>query len=286
MSSLIVRVGNALRQPLDDLIDIRVVSVRTDATVRQALGVSGAGDVRVEGLSPGQPYMVQVFPTRHRPVGQFAIPREGEDVVVQLYAPLDPDRVTAVRFPAYAALPGELRRVLECSAVEGVDGSGATLYAGLNDTQRAGLFNLSAKMSGFGFDEARTIWTFVDGLYRIRPDRLFADVQPALRDLVKGAVVTGRFREVSGRLHTPPPDFEDAGSFKTAERYGNLQLTFFASTTAPLAFKVDADIDDAAGLRHAFQVLRNWVTDGTTHPYDVHQILVFRQEVTLPYDLA
>jgi len=91
---------------------------------------------------------------------------------------------------------------------------------------------------------------------------------------------------VSGSLHTPPPGFGHAGSFKTEEQYGNLQLTFFASLAAPLTFKVDADIDDAKGLGHAFQVLRNWVTQGTTHPYDIHEILVFRQEVTLPYQLA
>lgn len=76
------------------------------------------------------------------------------------------------------------------------------------------------------------------------------------------------------------------GSYKTADRYGNLQLTFFASQAAPLTFKVDADIDDAAGVGHTFQVLRNWATHGTTHPYDIHKILVFRQEVALPYDLA
>jgi hypothetical protein len=33
-------------------------------------------------------------------------------------------------------------------------------------------------------------------------------------------------------------------------------------------------------------VLRNFVTHGVTHPYDIHQILAFRQEVLLPYDLA
>jgi len=58
------------------------------------------------------------------------------------------------------------------------------------------------------------------------------------------------------------------------------------TTSAPLSFKVDADIDDAAGLGHAFQVIRNFVTKGVTHPYDIHEILVFRQEVTLPYQLA
>jgi hypothetical protein len=286
MSALTIRVCNALRQPLNDQMDVKVVSVRTDATVAQVAGVPGTQDVCVQGLVAGQPHVVKVFPTRHRPVAAFAIPQEGRDVVAQLYAPLDPERVTSVRFPPYAALPADLSRVLDCSAVEGVNGSGAPCYDALTDTQRAGLFNLFAKMSSFGFDDQRTVWTFVDAIYRIRPDRIFVDVQPGLRDLVKGAVIGERFRAVSGKLHTPPPAFRQAGSFKTAERYGNLQLSFFSSEAEPLRFKVDADIDDAAGLGHVFQVLRHWVTEGATHPYDIHEILVFRQEVALPYDLA
>lgn len=286
MSALIVRVCDALQQPLRDRMDVKVISVRTDATVRSVSGVPGDRDVRVEGLLAGQPYIIKVFPTRHRPVAQFAIPRPSGDSVVQMYSPLDPERVESVRFPDYDATPADLRNVLERSVVEGIAGAGPELYRSLADTQRAALFNLFAKMNSFGFDGDRTIWTFVDRVYRIRPDRIFVDVQPALRDLVKGAVVGERFREVSGKLHTPPPAFLDAGSFKTSERYGNLQLSFFASRDAPLAFKVDADIDDAAGLGHAFQVLRNFVTHGATHPYDIHQILVFRQEVMLPYELA
>lgn len=286
MSALIVRVCNALQQPLRDRMDVKVVSARTDATVRSVSDVPGDREIRVEGLVTGQPYIVKVFPMRHRPVGQFAIPRESGDSVVQLYSPIDPERVETVRFPEYDATPGDLRDVLEQSAVEGFSVSGADLYGKLADTQRAALFNLYAKMSSFGFDANRTVWSFVEQVYRIRPDRIFVNVQPPLRDLVKGAVAGERFREVSGKLHTPPPEFVEAGSFKTHERYGNLQLSFFSRLSPPLAFKVDADIDDAAGLGHAFQVLRNWVTKGTTHPYDIHQILVFRQEVALPYELA
>jgi hypothetical protein len=141
-------------------------------------------------------------------------------------------------------------------------------------------------MDSFGFDETHTVWSAVEHIYRIRPDRVFADVDVALRDRVKAELISQRFHEVSGKLHTPPPGFVFAGSFKTDERYGNLQLSFFISDTAPIAFKVDADIDDAAGLGHVFQVLRNFVTDGTTHPYDIHQILTFRQEVAPLYDLA
>jgi len=287
MGAILVRVGNALRQPLDDQMDVSVVSARTDTTVATASNVSGQAAVRFERLTEAQPYVIKVFPMRHRPVAQFAFPGPDDNPAqVHLYCPLHPERVRAATFPAYETVAPELRRVLACSHVEGVNGQGEALYAALANLQKAGLFNLFGKMSSFGFDEQRTIWTFVDSLFRVRADRVFADVQPALRDLVKSAVATERFREVSGTLHTPPPGFGHAGSFKTAEQFGNLQLTFFVSVTAPLAFRIDADIDDAAGLGHTFQVIRNWLTSGVTHPYDIHQILAFRQEVFLPYDLA
>jgi hypothetical protein len=287
MGAILVRVGNARRLPLDDRIDIQVVSSRTDTTVASVSDLAGSTPVKFERLAERQPYLVKVFPTRHRPVAQFTFAgTDAEPAVVQLHTPLHPERVRSVTFPAYAAVDPDLKRVLERSTVEGVAAQGEALYAALADIQKAGLFNLFAKMSGFGFDDRRTVWSFVDRLFRIRADRIFADVQPALRDLVKSATATDRFREVSGSLHTPPPGFCQAGSFKTSEQFGNLQLTFFSTAEPPLSFKVDADIDDAAGLGHAFQVMRNWVTHGTTHPYDIHEILVFRQEVALPYELA
>jgi hypothetical protein len=286
MSALIIRVRNAYRQPLADLMDIHVVSARTDSTVARLSRVSGERDIKVEGLRSGEPLLIKVFPTRHRPVGYVAMPFDGQEKVVEVFVPLDPERVNAVTFPPYSKVPAALRQVLERSSIEGTTGAGEAAFAGLTDLQRGGLFNLFTKMSAFGFDDTRSVWSFVDRVYRVRPDRIFVDVQPALRDLVKGAVTSERMREVSGKLHAPPPGFSGAGSFKTAERYGNLQLSFFASAGSPIAFKVDSDIDDAAGLGHTFQVLRNWITHGVTHPYDIHQILVFRQEVELPYDLA
>jgi len=287
MGAILVHVANANRQPLDDTFDVHVVSARSDATVGVATNVDGRSPVRFDSLLGGQPYIVKVFPVRHRPVSQFVIPGPDDaPKAVQMYCPLHPERVRSVTFPDYQRLDAELKRVLECSTCEGMTGTGEALYEGLINTQRAGLFNLFTKMSAFGFDDRRSVWSFVDSLFRVRADRIFVDVQPALRDLVKGAVVSERFRAVNGSLHTPPPLFGHAGSFKTSEQYGNLQLTFFSTLSAPLAFKVDADIDDAAGLGHVFQVLRNSITSSTTHPYDIHQILVFRQEATLPYQLA
>jgi hypothetical protein len=298
VGALYVTLRNAKREKLNDTVDLHIVAVRTNTLIARKRA-DGAHRVMFD-VSAGQPYFVKAFPSRHRPVGQIVLMPFDGSATVELFCPLDPERVNDVRFPRYAALPIELRRVLNRSTLEGstsTSPSGATLYADLTDIQRAGLLNLFAKMDSFGFDETHTVWSGVERLYRIRPDRVFADVDVTLRDRVKAEVITQRFHEVSGKLHKPPPGFVFAGSFKTDERYGNLQLSFFGSAqlklrptgeseARPVAFKVDADIDDAAGLGHVFQVLRNAVTDGTTHPYDIHQILTLRQEIAPLYDLA
>lgn len=287
MGAILVHLGNANRKPLDDLADVHVVSTSSDATVAVARGVPGRAPVRFDGLIERQMYLVKVFPQRHRPVAQFVMAgSDRQPTIARLFAPLHPEHVRAATFPEYGAVHDDLRRVLERSLLEGIAGAGQTLYAALTNTQKAGLFNLFAKMSAFQFDDGRSVWSFVDGLFGIRGDRIFADVQPDLLTVVRTEVTAGRFREVSGALHEPPPGFGQAGSFKTGERYGNLQLTFFSNPQRPFTLKVDADIDNAAGLGHTFQVLRNFITQGATHPYDIHQILVFRQEAALPYELA
>lgn len=264
---------------------MHVVSASTDTTVSVVRDAPGHAQMRFDKLIERQTYVVKVFPKRHRPVAQFVMAgSDSQPAIAQLFAPLHPDHVQSARFPEYGAVHADLRGVLESSSVEGRTGS--ALFGVLNDTQKAGLFNLFAKMSAFAFEDRRSVWSFVDRLTAIRGDRIFADVQAPLRELVHATTAREQFRSVSGSLHEPPTGFGHAGSFKSADRYGNLQLTFFSSIAAPLAYKVDADIDDAAGLGHAFQVLRNFVTKGTTHPYDIHQILVFRQDASLPYDLA
>lgn len=270
-----LHVRNAARAPLDEPCVVKVLDPRSNRCVRSAR--TNTGRVRVTGLDPGT-YLVQAFPLTHRPVAQLV--QATTDTKVDLCTPLDPDRVTSVGFPIWSQLPAPLADVLLASDVEGVSGRGADLYTGLPELSRAGLLNLYTKMAGECLTEAASAWSFVTALYRVRPDRIFADVQPGLRDLVKSSP---RFRSVSGVLHTPPPGFTYAGSFKSTDPYGNLQLTFFCSPT--LAFKVDADIDDAAGLSHVFQVMRHAFTNGLTHPYDIHQILTYRQDLVLPYTL-
>jgi hypothetical protein len=99
-----------------------------------------------------------------------------------------------------------------------------------------------------------------------------------LREETKNSVSEDGFEKASGLLHRPPDGFESAESFKTRDRAGNLQLSFFAKGDT---FVVDVDIDDANGFAHLFQLIQN--IGGSTHPYNIHQILVQSQEIDPGY---
>jgi hypothetical protein len=48
---------------------------------------------------------------------------------------------------------------------------------------------------------------------------------------------------------------------------------------------IDADIDDAQGIEHVFQVIRPILTGKNTNPYDVHEILLGYQKIDPMYRL-
>jgi hypothetical protein len=108
-------------------------------------------------------------------------------------------------------------------------------------------------------------------------------VDKELREEVKNSVNSGLFHSADGSLHHLPGEFENfepAGSFKTDDHFGNLQLTFFMKGNDCVA---DIDIDDAAGLGHIFQVLKNHFTGQPTHPYNIHEILMAYQHLDAGY---
>ena len=293
MGDLLVRIVNVKGEPLDDVCDLRVVDPSSGSTLLDKRGLSGKKTIKVTDLSDGVRQVV-ALPMRHRSVSKFLlVPPDGGKATVELPCPVDPKRVTQPFFPTFQQLAGALRPVLERSTLEGTT-PGATaaggptqgqqLYDGLDNHQKAGLLNIFTKMTNVAIN-GTSAWAHVDDLYRIRGDRIFANVQVTFRDGVKNAVSAGFLEGVSGALHTPPPGFESAKSFKTRDPFGNLQLSFFSSVTSPLRFRVDADIDDAAGIGHAFQVIDHIVTDSDTNPYDIHQILTFHQGMEPPYDL-
>jgi hypothetical protein len=286
MSDLVIRIRDAYREPLEDVADVILGSPGSSAVVRQRKNHPATKILKLTGLTPLEPYLLRVFPVRHRPVGQFVRAPADASETIEVFCPVDPGRVTSVTFPAYDALPPAARAVLQVSAVESFPGlDGPALYEALPNLPKAGLLNLVAKMARTGLPGGSTVLDQLDSLYRVRPDRVFANVKIGLRDLVITGLGDHSFRPVSGSLHTPDPEFKVVDSYKTFDPYGNLQLTFFSSLAAPLRFRADIDIDDAAGIAHVFQVLGHAITGGDTHPYDIHEILVFHQRLDPGYRL-
>jgi hypothetical protein len=295
MATLILEFHNAAREPLDDLLDVDVRGIQNNALVFKARGISGRKALKIPRLAAGQSYKVRVLPTRYRAVQVFAAVPPGEQQgTVAIYCPVDPKYVDSPQFPDYQALEPALRDVLERSTLQADPdrrrslrrslSAGEQLFNTLDRIQRAGLLNLFVKMTHTPLGDGHA-WEGVTDIYRIRGDRIFCNVTIDFRDRVKNEAAAGGFREVPGGKHKPDPGFTGAGSFKTQDHYGNLQLTFFCSDVEPMRFKVDADIDDAAGIEHGFQVISHDLTGGVTHPYDIHQILTFYQRLDVGYGL-
>jgi len=278
-----------------DLVDARGnrLSEAVDVTMwHQASGsktvvkIPKSTSVRIKDLIPGPNglYRLQVDPPSYLPVGSFVdLPASGEGTLA-LQFPVDPNKVKP-KFPKYGTLPVVARQLLEASdAVMSFEGtSGAALYDKLDDVRKAGMFNIATKAAGTGLATGRSVLSYVQRIRELRGDRCFVVVPQELREEIKNSALSGHFFEAPSALHHPPPGFESAGSWKTPDHYGNLQVTFFSS---PSDWVADIDIDDAGGLAHVFQVLRNTLENRPTHPYDIQQILILHQKLDPGYDLV
>ena len=272
---------------IDERIDVTLKHKVLSQTL-QKRDHRGTQRLKFTGLdsTQGGVFHVLVFPARYRPVSRFIRVLEDKTVQHSFVLPVDPDRVTRVDFPAYDDLGDDLKAVLQSSSVEGNENvQGEELYEALDDHRAAGLLNVYTKMKMTVFENGRDAFSYVSSLTRIRAQRFFAKVRKELRDEVKNSIAANLFHDVSGALHTPPPGFSPADSFKTRDRYGNLQLTFFSKPDT-LEFIIDADIDDAQGIEHVFQVIRPLLTGKNTHPYDVHEILLAYQQIDPLYKLV
>ncbi|MCP4897027.1 MAG: hypothetical protein GY906_08635 [bacterium] len=153
----------------------------------------------------------------------------------------------------------------------------------LEREQVAGAMNIWAKMEAT-IVGGRSVAELVKKITRINQDRIWFEPNVDLLAAVSDSTTGADFRRASATLHALP-GYRLLESFKTEELYGNLQLTFLESKDRPGDILVDADIDEASGVMHLFQVLRNTLTKGETHPYDIHEILEFHQELDTGYQL-
>jgi hypothetical protein len=272
-------------QPIPEKIDIilrhQVLSEISKVSANAAKKIDIAG---LRGDPQGL-YRIEVDPPSYQYVSQFINLKASGITQLALTLPIDPGKVKKVNFPAYAKLPKDLAPLLERSdkllSFEGRKGK--ALYDAFDDIRRAGLLNIVAKARVTSLSNKKSVLSYIQELKELRGDRFFAVVPKELREETKNSVAEGVFHSVDGSLHHAPAGFTSAGSFKTPDHYGNLQLTFFMKGDDCVA---DIDIDDAGGLEHVFQVVRNKVSGQPTHPYNIHEILVSFQKIDPGYTFA
>ncbi|MGH9903026.1 MAG: hypothetical protein ACRD68_14565, partial [Pyrinomonadaceae bacterium] len=156
---------------------------------------------------------------------------------------------------------------------------------------KATFFNLHAKMRRETIKGGATLVSKVERiateLLKPRsPERLYAVVEAGLPDALAKEPL--KFRAVDGSMHKFPEGWERLqknGSFKTRDRAGNLQLTF-ARGVGGGELLADIDLDDHSGVEHAADVLRHKITSKNTDPFDIHEILVYFQNLDPGYKLV
>ena len=279
-----------------DIVDVHGIRLTEPVTIslrhrtlreqRRAEDVGARTTIAISGLrqEPQGLYILEVTAPSYRPVQRFVtIPASGSkrDTVI---LPIRADRAKPL-FPAFEELDDRLQGILTRSNnVRGHEGkTGRDLFAALSDEAKAGLLNISKKSLATEFRNGGDLLPHLV-LIDILGDRCFVEVPRTLVDQMPQLVDGNAFHAVNGALHEPPAGFSPAGSFKSDDAFGNLQLTFFESGGE--RFRADVDIDDAAGLGHVFQVARNHVTGNPTHPYNIHQILLAHQHLDPGYRLV
>ncbi|MEO6051553.1 MAG: hypothetical protein ABIP78_09505 [Pyrinomonadaceae bacterium] len=241
---------------------------------------------QIAGLrgSPQGRYKVEIDPPSYQYVSQFVNIASSGITNLEIKFPVELKKIASINFPTYAQLSAELRTLLENSGnVKGFEGlTGKNLYdaIGKDDIRRAGLLNIAAKTQNTVLTGGKTVFSAITELVDIRGDRFFAIVPQQLRDDTKNSMATGLFHDAPSLLHRPRDGYVHAGSYKTKDHYGNLQLTFFAGQENWVA---DIDIDDAAEIEHIFQVINNALPGRDTHPYNVQENLVGYQHIDPGY---
>jgi hypothetical protein len=180
----------------------------------------------------------------------------------------NPKKIKDISAPPFSKLPASFRRGLEAAKMRAlalededlVGLTGAELYDEMGPLRKACLLNLVAKAT---HPSADRVSRFVRAPMVLRQDRCFVEVDPAMHDAL---CKSERFKSAPGALHEAPEGFERMDSFKSKDAHANLQVTFMRNVSSGV-FWADVDIDEAGGIEHGFEVIRNTVTDGRTNPF-------------------
>jgi hypothetical protein len=284
-----VMLRDAAGKGITDRVEFKLYNQRSDA-LNQRFEVDVKGRRVLLRDVPAFPFgLAELFikPERYRFKSVFVDVRPGTDTIVDETVLIEPSRAKP-SFPTFTDLRTATRwkELVGLLRKSGIDSSAK--WEDLGPLRRAGLLNLYAKLQRETLQTSAPIFSLLDRVVRaedFRQDRMYVLVRDELLPAVRQHA---RFRIVSGALHVFDPPWtavDPDGSFKTRDRAGNLQITLAARDGHPGHFG-DIDIDDHAGIRHAADVLKHHIADRDTHPYDIHNILLYFQGCDPGYALA
>jgi hypothetical protein len=290
-AGLQLELTNAAGGDLNDFVRIELFSANTSThyqnNLRVQRNVSMSG---IDAAGAGSVYRVALTPANYRIVQFFVMLSDGQVRSEKTAFPVDPGRVVGLQAPAFGALRPEVQAILAKSQIprfvkpDGTFPQGADLHGLLDAAPRlkACLLNITAKSAATPLRDGTNCLAHYGGMVRIEQDRFFIQVNAALREEVQNSPL---FHGVSEALHDPIPGYTITDSYKTLDHYGNLQLTFQRRGSTGADYLADVDIDDAQGIEHLFQVVRNLIT-GPTDPYDIHDILQIDQQLDPGYSFV
>ena len=284
-SPVLVNLKDVHGRTITDNVEITFYNQRTQS-LNQRFQVKFSGEPVQLPNVPAFPFgLAEVFikPATYRYKSIFVNVPAGVPGQIDETFFVDPQQVTPI-FPDFGEIQNgqrwnDFRRILQGS---GMGITNVDVWNGLSDPQKAGLFNLYAKMQRELADTERHVIGLVDRITDFLPARVFAMVQDALHDLVQAN--NRAFHSVSGALHDFGVGWKLVDSYKTFDQAGNLQLTF--GQNSDRVWKADIDIDDHQGIEHAADVLKHAITGKDTNPYDIHEILIYFQALDPGYELV
>jgi hypothetical protein len=283
--SLRLHITDLLDEPIEGRIDVDFQPARDSpggSPMNADLDTPGETDFVITNLEcrggPGTLYAVRIETKRFRTYAFFQMILEGKVATAsdnQIRLVVNPGKVEDIAAPAFNKLDARLRSYLTAAAMQGIEPgdrdlvglTGPELYDQLGPLRKACLLNLFAKASHASSDKC---FRFLQTPRVLRQDRCFCSVDPAMQKFLEKSE---RFRSVPDKLHQPLESFQLENSFKSRDPHANLQVTFMRHTkTGELA--ADVDIDEAAGIEHGFEVIRNSIKRSRTNPYLVRELLL------------
>lgn len=277
-ATLRLTLTDAADQDLNDQVVVDLFATTSSEHLQAAERVTRELVITGIAAAPGSLYRVLISSANHRLI-QFFVSFTGDnETQFSAALPVDPAKVVSLAAPRFADLPPAAQGILngaQCPSFVQSDGSflaGPALYELLDDRPlfKACFLNIVAKSALTPLLGGDNCLGGYGELLRIFQDRMFLRTRAAL---LEAAAHSSTFHSVSPALHSPLPGYHLVSSYKTFDRYGNLQLTFQRQNEVGDDYVVDIDIDDAQGIEHIFQVVRNSVA-GPTNPYNIHDILL------------